>query len=119
MASDLTVRPIATFRGLRHVPLVALSHNSLFPSLEIGAGGVTLRIIRRHHLRFEDIEAVDLSRRLAHQITLIPRKGPWTFSANFLDRATARRVLAALDTTNVTLTQRARDFLTEAAVQKR
>lgn len=111
MTSDLTVRPVATFRGLRHVPLVALSHNSLFPSLEIGADGVALRIIRRHRLRFEDIEAVDLRWRLAHQITFIPRKGPWTFSANFLDRTTARRVLAALDTGNVTLTQRARDFL--------
>ena len=60
MAADLAVRPVATFRGLRHVPLVALSHNSLFPSLEIWADGVALRIIRRHRLRFEDIEAVDL-----------------------------------------------------------
>lgn len=93
MAADFTVRPLATFRGLRHVPLVALSHNSLFPSLTIEAGGVTLRIIRRNHLSFEDIEAVDLGRRLAHQITFLPRNGPWTFSANFLDRAAVRRVL--------------------------
>lgn len=114
MPSDLTIRPVATFRGLRHVPLIALSHNSLSPSLEIGADGVTLRIIRRHHLRFEDIEAIDLRWRLAHQLTFIPRKGLWTFSANFMDRTTVLRVLAALDTANISLTHRARDFLARA-----
>lgn len=111
MVADLTVRPLATFRGLRHVPLLALSHNSLFPSLAIGADGVILRIVRRHHLRFEDIEAVDLSWRLAHQVTFVPQQGPWTFSANFLDRGMVLRVLAALDSGNAPLTLLAQSFL--------
>ena len=114
MPPDLAIRPAATFRGLRHVPLLAVSYNSLYPSLEIGADGVRVRIIRRHRLPFEEVEAVDLRWRLAHQIILIPRKGPWTFSANLMGRTTALHVLAALDARSLPLTDKARTFLTEA-----
>lgn len=108
------MRPAATFRGLRHVPLIALSHNSLYPSLDIGADGVTLRVIRRHRLRFDEIEVVDLRWRLAHQVTIIPKKGPWTFCASFLVRGAARSVLGAFDAADVALTPRARTFLATA-----
>lgn len=114
MPPELAVRPAAAFRGLRYLPLIAVSHNSLYPSLKIGAGGVTLRVIRRHHLRFEEIEAVDLRWRLAHQVTIIPKKGPWTLCANFLDRVAAQSVLGALDAGDVALSPRARAFLATA-----
>ena len=102
---------MATFRGLRHVPLIAVSHNSLFPSLDIGDGELAIRVVGRRRLAFAEIEAVDLRPRLAHQVTIIPKTGPWTFSANFLDRASARQVLAALAGRGVPLTPEATRFL--------
>lgn len=109
--AQIELRPAATFRGLRHVPLIALSHNSIYPSLHIGEDAVIVRVIRRHRLSFDDIGAVDYRWRLAHQVTIIPKQGPWTFSANFLDRASACKVLIALNSAGVPLAPQAFDFL--------
>lgn len=103
--------PVATFCGLRYVPLVALSRNSLYPALHMDASTITIRVIRRHVLAIADLAAVDVRRRLAHQVTLVPRKGPWTFSANFLDKAAALSLVTALDERGVTMTPQAQDFL--------
>ena len=65
---------MATFRGLRQAPLIAVSRNSLFPSLDIGDGELAIRVIGRRGLAFAEIEEVDLRPRLAHQVTIIPRK---------------------------------------------
>lgn len=102
---------MATFRGLRHVPMVALSHNSLYPSVLIDEGGIMIRVVRRHYIAFEAIEALDYRRRLAHQVTITPRKRPWTFSANFIDRHDARQLLAAVADRSVSLTTNAQHFL--------
>lgn len=104
-------QPSATFRGLRHVPLVALSRNSLYPALHMDGASVVIRVIRRHALAIDDLAAVDVRWRLAHQVTLVPRKGPWTFSANFFDRVAAFSFLAALEERGAPLTVRARAFL--------
>lgn len=113
--AHIELRPAATFRGLRHVPLVALSHNSIYPSLHIGDNAVVVRVIRRHRLSFDDIGAVDYRWRLAHQVTIIPKKGLWTFSANFLDRVAACKALAALNSAGMSLTPQALDLLGQGA----
>lgn len=103
--------PTATFRGLRHVPLFALSHNSLCPVLEMDGDALVIRIIRRHVFRLADIACVDVRWRLAHQVTLVPRKGPWTFSANFFDETAALAFVAALQESGLPLTAQAQGFL--------
>ena len=103
--------PSATFFGLRHVPFFALSRNSLYPALDMDGSTITIRVIRRHVLVIADLAAVDVRWRLAHQVTLVPREGPWTFSANFFERAAALSLVAALDERGVTMTSQAQDFL--------
>ena len=103
MIEDLHFSPIATFSGLRGVPLVALSRNSLFPNFVIGSDSVTIRVIRRHRLPFSDIREVAVRWRLAHQLTLVPKRGLRTFSANFTAKADIVRAVRALEQRGVAL----------------
>ena len=111
MTEDLHFTPNATFSGLRGVPLVALSRNSLFPALTIGADSVTIRVIRRHRLPFRDIREVRVRWRLAYQLTIVPERGWRTFSANFLSRSEAARAVEALKQRGVALDAAATDLL--------
>ena len=91
-----TIRPLATFSGLRGVPIVATSHNSLFPSLSIGPGGIVIRVIRWHRLAADDIESISLRKFLGYQITFVPRTGIRTFTAAFAGKADTVKTLTAL-----------------------
>lgn len=103
--------PLATFRCLRHMPLIALTRNSLYPALEVDETTVVIRVIRRHALALADLAEVDVRWRLAHQVTLVPRKGAFAFSANFFDRTGAVSLVAALGEWGVPLTAQAQAFL--------
>ncbi len=103
MIEDLHFNPIATFSGLRGLPIVALSRNSLYPNMIIGSDGVTIRVIRRHRLLFSEIQEVTMRWRLAHQLTIVPKRGLRTFSANFISRAEAVRAVTALQQRGVAL----------------
>lgn len=111
MSNSQNFRPFSSFRGLRRVPLVAVSLNSINPELSITDEGAAFRVIRRHFIRFTDLDRVDLAWRLAHQVTFIPREGPWTFSFNYLEKNSPRTLLRELARRGVTLTHRAQDFL--------
>lgn len=92
MSNTLSLTPLATFCSIRYVPLLALAHNSLFPSLTVEPDGVRIRVIRLHELKFDEIECITLRKRLAHQITIIPRRGIWTYRANVLAESAVRAV---------------------------
>lgn len=109
MTGDLHFTPNATFSALRGVPLLALTRNSLYPELTIGADSLTIRVIRRHRLPFSAIREVGVRWRLAYQLTIVPERGLRTFVANFLSREVAARVVAALAQRGVALD--AADFL--------
>jgi len=80
----MSLTPLATFSGIRHVPLLVVTRNSLFPSLTVEPDGVRIRVIRLHDLKFDEVECITLRKRLAHQLTIIPRRGIWIYSANLL-----------------------------------
>ncbi len=103
MIEDLHFSPIATFSGLRGVPHVALSRNSLYPDLVVGSDSVTIRVIRRQRLLFSDIREVAVRWRLAHQLTFVPRRGLRTFSANFMSREDLVRAVRTLEQRGVAL----------------
>lgn len=103
--------PSATFRGLRHVPFIAISRNSLYPALEMDEDAIFIRVVRRHALPLSEIAMVDVRWRLAHQVTLVPQKGPWTLSANFFDKAGAVAVLTVLGESGVPLTAKALSYI--------
>ncbi len=89
------VFPIATFSGLKRVPLLALSHNALFPALVIGREALMIRVLRRHVLAFHELEAVTC-RRGNRGLTFVPKRGIRTFSASFGGRDAALRALRKL-----------------------
>jgi hypothetical protein len=91
-----TIRPLATFSGLRGVPILATSHNSLFPSLSIGPEGLVIRVIRWHRFAADEIEAISLRKFLGYQITFVPRTGIRTFTVAFAGKADTVRTLTAL-----------------------
>lgn len=92
----ITLTPLATFSGLQRFPLVALSHNSLFPSLVIGPQTVTIRVLRRHVLTYDDLAPIRLTRRLGYRLTFAPRQGWRDFTASFASREAAAQAVAAL-----------------------
>ena len=94
MQDDWETRPLATFSGLRGVPLLSLSYNSLFPSLRIQKQGIAIRVIRWHDFAYADIERIEAQRRLGQLLTFVPRRGVRTFSVNF-PRASAVAVVSA------------------------
>jgi hypothetical protein len=106
---------MATFSGVRRVPFLALSRNSLFPSLVVRQDSLCIRIIRRHDIAFEDIAKIALSRPLAHQITIVPKRGLLSFSANFFSADAMAELLAALHKRGAPLDGRALDALQQRA----
>lgn len=104
-------RPLATFSGVRNVPLVATSHNSLYPSLTVDTSGVTIVVVRTHRFSWEEIETVEAGWMFGHMLTFVPRKGWRTFSATFYGRAAATLALRALDAVGAPLAPSAREWL--------
>jgi len=89
-------RPLATFSGLRRVPLIATSNNSLYPSLTVKPTGVTIVVVRTHDFAFGEIETIEARWLFDHMITIRPRDGWRTFSATFFGRPAAAEALRAL-----------------------
>ena len=92
----LTLTPLATFSGLRGVPLLALSRNSLYPQLVIARDAVTVRVMRRHRFTYDDLARVYAERGDERRITLAPKRGWRTFTASFSSRAQAQHAVEAL-----------------------
>ncbi len=57
--SDQRFRPMATFSGIRRIPLLALTHNSLYPSVTVQATGAAIVVVRTHVFTFDEIEAIE------------------------------------------------------------
>ena len=93
---ELTLTPMATFSGLRRVPLLALSHNGLFPRLVIGPRSVTIRVLRTHEIAYGDLVDIHLHRRLGHRLTFEPRRGWRNFTVSFAGRDMAAGAVRAL-----------------------
>lgn len=111
MSNELNLRPFASFRGLRNVPMVALSHNSIRPHLSLTSEGIDFRVIRKHFLTYRDLEAVTYGWALSHQITLIPKHGPWTYAFNYFRKEQPMMLLTQLQQQGVSLTPLALNFL--------
>lgn len=102
---------MATFSGLRNVPLVAASCNSLYPSLTVRPGGLTIVVVRTHDFASGEIETIEAAWRFGHMITIVPKTGWRTFSANFYGRPAAAEALAALRDCGLPLSRSALDWL--------
>ena len=76
---------------------------AFYPSLIVGSDSVTIRVVRRHRLPFGDIREVTVRWRLAHQLTLVPKRGLRTFSANFIAKEDIVHAVRALEQRGVAL----------------
>ena len=108
---DKRFRPLATFSGIRRVPLIAVSHNSIYPSLTVDASGVTLVVVRTHRFAWDEIEKLEARWLFGHMVTLVPKAGWRTFSATFYGRPAAAEALRALDAAGAPLAPSAREWL--------
>lgn len=95
-STTLILTPLVTFSGVRGVPLLALSHNSLCPQLVIGPDAVTVRVIRRHRFSYDSLACIRAERGLRHRIALVPKRGWRTFTVGFSSQQQARGAVAAL-----------------------
>ncbi|MDP2358168.1 MAG: hypothetical protein Q8M31_19190 [Beijerinckiaceae bacterium] len=110
--TDQRFRPLATFSGLRQVPLIATSHNSIYPSLTVTFEGVTLVVVRAHRFAWSEIEAINARWLFGHMITIVPKGGWRTFSATFYGRPAAANAVRALQAAGAPLAPSALAWLT-------
>lgn len=110
-ATPMTFHPLACFTGLKHVPFVALTRNAINPLLSIAGDRIEIRVIRRTHLAVADLARVTTGRAIGQKVTLEPRAGFRTFSANFTHLEEAVRFLRALDDRGAPLDAKARALI--------
>lgn len=94
----MTIPVLATFTGVRRLsPWVAVATNSLNPYLAIASDRLEYRVIGRRTVHFGMIESVEV-RRAPGTVNLcfVFSGGPFTFSANVGDDASASRLLGRL-----------------------
>lgn len=108
---DNSFRPLAAFSGVKNVPLLATSHNSIYPALTVDDSGVTIVVVRTHRFTWDEIETIEAGWMFGHMITLVPRDGWRTFSATFYGRPAAAQALRALDAAGAPLAPSAREWL--------
>ena len=112
--AGVALTPMATFSGLRRLPWVALSHNSLFPGLVIGPEAVTIRVLRRHVLAYEDLARIYLGQGLGYRLTFEPKRGWRDFTASFVGRDMAAATITALMDCGAPVDPLARDLIGES-----
>ncbi|PWR19571.1 hypothetical protein [Zavarzinia compransoris] len=107
----MSFHPLATFSGIKGVPLLALTRNSLNPLLSVEGDQVEIRVFRRLRLGIADLARVTTSRAIGQLVTLVPKAGFRSFSANFADRGEAVRLLCTLDGLGAPLDDKARRLI--------
>ncbi len=110
--TDQRFRPLATFSGLRKVPLIAISHNSIYPSLTVTSENVTIVVVRTHPFAWSEIETIKAGWLFGQMITIVPKGGWRTFSATFYGRPAAVTALRALQAAGAPLAPSALAWLT-------
>ena len=86
----LSFTPMASFVGLRGVPLVALWGNSLNPSVTVADDALSIRCFGTHVLPFSELDRVQLRKLAGWRFQFLPRNGLFTYSAMFLQQEGAR-----------------------------
>lgn len=109
--------PMATFSGFKRVPLIAISYNGLAPRLSLEDGAAVIRVVRRHVLPLAGLERVTTTKGIGRMVTLVPRAGWRSFSANFAYDE-ARRFLAALRDAGAPLDEAAHALLAQRGAAK-
>ena len=97
--AGLAVIPVfATFTGLRGLsPWLAVATNSLNPYLAIALDGLEYRVICKRTAPFNELESVEVRKGPGTvNICFVFNSGPFTFSANVGDDASALRALGQL-----------------------
>lgn len=102
----------AAFTGLKGMPLIALSHNSIAPLLRLFADGVEFRVFIPRKKSFADIERVDAAQGFATQnVIFIWKDSAFAFVGNVGDADNLRAVLRFLQKRGVLLGETARRVL--------
>ena len=102
----------AAFSGLKGMPLVALSHNSIAPLLRLSADSIEFRVIIQRKKSYMDIERVDAAQGFATQnLAIIWKDSAFAFVGNLGDADNLRTVLQFLQKRGVPLGKTAQRVL--------
>jgi hypothetical protein len=107
------VPALATFTGQKGSPRqLSNSHNNLNPSLTLFEDRLEFRVILKKAIHLVEIEKVDIWETFATRNLQVYVKGQNDlFSANLFNRKNLAQVLGYLKNRNVTLSNRAKEFL--------
>ena len=98
----------ASFVGIKGVPVVALAHNSAFPSLVLYEDRLVQRVIFRRERKLSDIEYVHVALTGTDNLEIAYKHRRFTFSAKILFDGDLARALQFFERKGIKLTDRAR-----------
>ena len=104
----------ATFTGPKSAPLVALSHNSMFPLLKLYNDSVEFRVFIQRRKSYTDIERVEIARSfLTDNVIFVWKDSVFTFTANVSGEKILQELARFLQRHGVPLAESAQQVVNE------
>lgn len=103
---------IASFTGIKRIPLVALSHNSISPALTIYEDSFKYKVFKEKIAPYSEIYEVDILDTLGTKnIKIVFKNSFFTFSGNLFNKDNLLEVLKFFKRKNVNLSSSANRYL--------
>jgi hypothetical protein len=103
---------LASFTGIKRIPLVALSHNSLSPALTIYEDSLKYKVFKEKIVPYSEIYEVDILDTIGTKnVEIVFKNSFFTFSGNLFDKDNLLEVLKFFKRKNVNLSLSANRYL--------
>jgi len=103
---------LASFTGIKLIPLVALSHNSLSPALTIYEDSLKYKVLKEKVVPYSDIYEVDILDTVGTKnIRVVFKNSSFTFSGNLFHKDNLLELLKFFERKNVKLSPSAIRYL--------
>ena len=103
---------LASFTGIKVIPLVALSHNSLSPALTVYEDSLKYKVLKEKVVPYSEIYEVDILDTVGTKnIRILFKNSPFTFSGNLFHKDNLLELLKFFKRRNLKLSPSANRYL--------
>ncbi len=111
-AEGYSVPIIASFRGFKNVPLVALAYNNLSPKLIIYPDHIQFKVVFTFTKKYNEISNISIFRTIGTEnIIFLFKDSKLTFSANLADRKALKTLVIFLKNKDLKTDSKTEDFI--------
>ena len=103
---------LASFTGIKQIPLVAISHNNISPVLIIYEDSIKYKVIKKKSMPYSEIYEVNILDTIGTKnVQIVFKNSFFTFSGNLFDKDNLLEVLKFFKRKNVNLSPSAKKYL--------